>query len=273
MTQSRALTLIGLCNEGLAGTRHSVGGALVEFLCESWGIIGGLALHKPSRCDLAQLTLEHGATLQPAVAASVLLARPRGFMNLSGRPVSGLLRARDAPISDIIIAHDDLDLPLGRWQWRTGGSARGHNGVKSVCDALKTQDFHRLRIGIGRPVDKAQVPDYVLQRFTKEERATLLGTVFPSIRTEFEQRAREFQSAIATSSAVGGPSSFDALSASMASNSTATSPPPASVLHGPPAPKAGELRKRHPANNNADDGAAEPPMQRRRTLSGDGEPT
>jgi PTH1 family peptidyl-tRNA hydrolase len=102
-----------------------------------------------------------------------MLAKPISFMNESGWAVRGLVARHGYASQDILVVHDDLDLPLGRIRLRPGGSAAGHKGVQSIIDALGTERFSRLRIGIGRPPGGVDVVDYVLSDFSEDEWATM----------------------------------------------------------------------------------------------------
>jgi PTH1 family peptidyl-tRNA hydrolase len=111
----------------------------------------------------------------------VQLIKPQTYMNRSGA-VLAPLRARPDfdPARDLLVLVDDVALELGRFRLRGAGSAGGHNGLKSVEGALLRQDYARLRIGVGpRPMDYDDLADYVLDRFTPEERATLAGLLDP----------------------------------------------------------------------------------------------
>lgn len=99
-----------------------------------------------------------------------LLLKPQTFMNLSGKSVAPAAVFFKVPHQDILVIHDDLDLPLGRIRFARGGTPAGHNGLKSIIEHLGSKDFCRLKLGIGRPVHPGQeVVDFVLQRFTKDE--------------------------------------------------------------------------------------------------------
>jgi peptidyl-tRNA hydrolase, PTH1 family len=105
----------------------------------------------------------------------VILAKPQTYMNLSGQSVSILMQKYHIDISDLIVIHDDLDIPLGKIRIRQGSSAGGHNGIKSIISSLNTQDFIRIRVGIGRPLSPGEskedtIKDYVLSDFTREDR-------------------------------------------------------------------------------------------------------
>jgi PTH1 family peptidyl-tRNA hydrolase len=98
-------------------------------------------------------------------------------MNRSGSSVSALLRKFGAGPQDLIVVYDDLDLPLGRIRIRSNGSAGGHRGLVSIIDSLAGAPFYRVRIGIGRPSDDADPADYVLERFSPEERGQVPAVV------------------------------------------------------------------------------------------------
>jgi len=101
----------------------------------------------------------------------VELAGPLDWMNLSGPPLKGLLRELGLTPDDLVVVHDDLDMEPGRLRIRQGGGSGGHNGIKSVIEALGTPQFVRLKIGIGRPAPRQDSADYVLERVTPEEMA------------------------------------------------------------------------------------------------------
>jgi len=106
----------------------------------------------------------------------VILAKPLTFINESGWAVRGLVTHYGFDAQDILVVHDDLDLPLGRIRLRPGGGAAGHKGVQSIINALGTDKFPRLRIGIGRPPPGMEVVDYVLGNFDEDELATMMAT-------------------------------------------------------------------------------------------------
>lgn len=104
---------------------------------------------------------------------TIILARPRTFMNESGKAVRPLVDSRGIPLDRLLVVHDDMDLPLGTLRLRPKGGSAGHRGVQSIIDALGSDAFPRLRIGIGRPPEDVDPADYVLQDFTAEEEAVL----------------------------------------------------------------------------------------------------
>lgn len=105
--------------------------------------------------------------------AIVLMAEPQTFMNLSGNAVAPLVRTKKIATDHLVIVHDDLDLEFGRIRVSRGASAGGHNGVQSIIDALGTKEFTRVRVGIGRPANDQPIEDYVLTRFSVEEKKQL----------------------------------------------------------------------------------------------------
>jgi PTH1 family peptidyl-tRNA hydrolase len=159
------LVIVGLANPGpeYAGSRHNVGGDAVRLLAQRRG--ARFALERRQRALIATLASPGGL---------VTLAVPTTYMNESGAALPALLtRTSLEDLTRLVVAHDDLDLEPGRLQLRFGGGLAGHNGLRSITQVLGTQDFARLRIGIGRPVHKEQVTDYVLKRPTGERKAVL----------------------------------------------------------------------------------------------------
>lgn len=109
--------------------------------------------------------------------AKIILAKPQTFMNLSGQAVQGLTRFYKLPLENLIVAHDDLDLPFGTIRLRPGGGAGGQKGIKSTIQRLGTNDFPRLRLGIGRPPGRMDPAAYVLQDFAKKDEQILSETL------------------------------------------------------------------------------------------------
>jgi PTH1 family peptidyl-tRNA hydrolase len=106
-----------------------------------------------------------------------LLALPQTFMNRSGEPVRRLLAFAEAGPADLLVAHDDMDLPLGRLRLRSGGGAGGHRGILSLLEQLGDPGFARLKIGVGRPPEGVPAEAWVLQEFAAAERAPLAETL------------------------------------------------------------------------------------------------
>ena len=103
----------------------------------------------------------------------VTLARPRSYMNLSGRPVAALAAFYKVPPDRLVVIHDELDIPFGALRLKFGGGDNGHNGLRSITQALGTRDYYRVRFGIGRPPGRMDAAVYVLRDFTAAERKEL----------------------------------------------------------------------------------------------------
>ncbi|WP_370010541.1 aminoacyl-tRNA hydrolase [Nocardia cyriacigeorgica] len=161
MTDSTPALVVGLGNPGpeYERTRHNVGFLVADVLAERVG--GRFSVHKKSGADLLTARLD---------GRQVLIAKPRSYMNLSGRPVAALARFFSVPPTEVIVVHDELDLPFGAIRLKRGGGEGGHNGLRSVSQALTTKDYLRTRIGIGRPPGRQDPADYVLKPFSAPER-------------------------------------------------------------------------------------------------------
>lgn len=157
--------IVGLGNPGprYASTRHNVGQLVVDELAarrrEAFGS------HR-ANARIAQTWLRPGGT-------KMVLAKPMCFMNVSGGPVSGLASYFAVDPAHIVVVHDELDIPFDTIKLKTGGGHGGHNGVRDVEKALGTAEFHRVRVGIGRPQGRQDPADWVLESFSASERTTL----------------------------------------------------------------------------------------------------
>ena len=164
--------VVGLGNPGTAYSRnrHNVGFMCLSYFARKQGIQLDKKLGK-ARTGTGKINGE-----------SMLLARPQTFMNLSGQAVGRLVEKFDINLDDLIVIHDDLDLPLGRIRVRSGGGPGGHNGIHSIIASLRSQNFTRIRVGIGRPVsgDNDDVISFVLGDFTPEERK-IITPVIPRV--------------------------------------------------------------------------------------------
>jgi PTH1 family peptidyl-tRNA hydrolase len=162
MTQPEYI-IVGLGNPGrqFAGTRHNFGFELLDRIAV--------------RLDAQGLRLHSNALVAAAHydGRKVHLAKPQTYMNLSGKSVQGLARFYKVALGNILVAHDDLDLPFGTLRLRPGGGPGGQRGVKSTIEMLGSQDFCRLRLGIGRPPGQMDPAHYVLQQFSRAERDEL----------------------------------------------------------------------------------------------------
>lgn len=156
--------IVGLGNPGekYARTRHNIGFACLDYLAERYRLsFSGRR---------ANALLAEGAI----AGQRVVLAKPQTYMNLSGQAVSGLRSwYKIDPAEDLLVIYDDLDLPFGKLRLRQRGSAGTHNGMRSIVGQLGSNEFARLRIGIGQPPPNWDAAGYVLSRFTAEEAAEL----------------------------------------------------------------------------------------------------
>jgi len=155
--------IIGLGNPGreYRDTRHNIGFMVIDKLCAALGV----SINKVQSKALMAVGKLDGN--------KIILAKPQTFMNLSGQAVSGLMRFYKVPVEHLIVAHDDLDLPLGTLRLRPGGGSAGQKGIASTIQQLGTQNFARLRLGIGRPPGQMDPSAYVLQRFVSAEQEML----------------------------------------------------------------------------------------------------
>ena len=155
--------VVGLGNPGrrYSGTRHNLGFMVVEMLRERAG--------EPGENDAC-----HSALWRTEVdGREIVMARPLVFMNRSGGPVRALAERHGASPEEILVVADDFHLDFGALRLRRGGSHGGHNGLRSIITALATQEFPRLRIGVGEPPEGEDPADFVLERFTRDERERL----------------------------------------------------------------------------------------------------
>jgi peptidyl-tRNA hydrolase, PTH1 family len=155
------LLVVGLGNPGpvYAKTRHNLGFRVADLLADRAG--SNYKLHKRSGADVATGRL---------AGRPVILGKPRSYMNESGRQVAALAKFYSVPPADLIVIHDELDIDFGKIRLKLGGGDGGHNGVRSVASALGTKDFHRVRIGIGRPPGRKDPAAFVLENFSAAER-------------------------------------------------------------------------------------------------------
>ncbi|KAB0379194.1 hypothetical protein FD755_006978 [Muntiacus reevesi] len=154
----------GLGNPGLPGTRHSVGMAVLGHLARRLGVAESWVRDRRCAADLALASLGD---------AQLVLLRPRRLMNLNGHSVARAAELFGLTAEEVYLVHDELDKPLGKVALKLGGSARGHNGVRSCMSCLNSSAMPRLRVGIGRPTHQDTVQAYVLGRFSPAEQELL----------------------------------------------------------------------------------------------------
>ena len=165
--QEAPFILVGLGNPGreYRGNRHNVGFMTIDRLSEAF-------------------TIKIGKVQAKALVGSgqwegrkIILVKPQTYMNLSGDAIGSLLRYYKVPLAQLLVAHDDLDLPVGVIRLRPGGGSAGQKGVASTINKVGTQNFPRLRIGIGRPPGQMSAADYVLQDFSKADQEIINPTI------------------------------------------------------------------------------------------------
>jgi PTH1 family peptidyl-tRNA hydrolase len=152
--------VVGLGNPGprYAGNRHNVGALVADELADRVG--GGKFKAHKAGADVLEGRLG---------GRRVVLAKPRSFMNVSGGPVAGVARFFKVEPADIVVVYDELDLPFATVRLKLGGGENGHNGLRSITKSLGTKEYHRVRVGIGRPPDRMDPADFVLRDFSKVE--------------------------------------------------------------------------------------------------------
>ncbi len=167
--------IVGLGNPGRGYTnnRHNVGFVCLNHFARKQGI----------RFDKKQCKARIGTG--EVAGSKVVIAKPQTYMNRSGQSVSLLVKKFNVSLDNLIVIHDDLDLPLGKIRIRQGGSAGGHKGVNSIITELGSQNFIRIRVGVGRPVKNEgstefsddEIINYVLSDFTPDEKQAITQVI------------------------------------------------------------------------------------------------
>ena len=154
--------IAGLGNPGIEyeKTRHNAGFLLIDRLCDKLGV----------RLDKNKCKAQYG--IYRHNGEKIIIAKPQTYMNLSGQAVSSLMRFYDVDVKDLIVVHDDLDLPVGKLRLRRQGSSGGQKGMGSIIEQLGTSQIDRIRIGISND-KRIDTKDYVLGRFSKEDEKIL----------------------------------------------------------------------------------------------------
>ncbi len=184
--------IVGLGNPGseYAQTRHNAGFWWVD---QAAGELNArLTPDKSCFGDIARVS-----ALPPGVSGPVWLLQPQTYMNLSGKSVAALARFFKIAPQEILVVHDELDLPPGQARLKKGGGSAGHNGLKDITTQLGSPDYWRLRLGIGHPGDRDAVADYVLRKPPSAERAMIdealrraLPALHPLLKGEFDAASR-----------------------------------------------------------------------------------
>lgn len=158
------LLVVGLGNPGsqYAKTRHNLGFMVADLLAARIG--AQFKVHKRSGAEVVTGRLGD---------RPVVLAKPRTYMNESGRQVGPLANFYSVTPADVIVVHDELDIDFGRIRLKLGGGEGGHNGLRSVANALGTKNFQRVRIGVGRPPGRKDPAAFVLETFSSTERTEI----------------------------------------------------------------------------------------------------
>lgn len=159
--------ITGLGNPGreYRETRHNIGFMLVDQLAQRLGV------------SFSRLESKALVTKGEYQGRRLVLVKPQTYMNLSGSAVGSLVRFYKVPLANLLVAYDDVDLPLGTIRLRAEGGSAGQKGMASIIERLGTQDFPRLRLGIGRPPGRMDAAAYVLQTFKKDEADRLAATL------------------------------------------------------------------------------------------------
>ncbi|MBY3986456.1 aminoacyl-tRNA hydrolase [Rhodococcus fascians] len=163
-TENGPALIVGLGNPGpqYDKTRHNVGFMVADALAGRVG--SSFSSHKKSNSDIVQARLDD---------RSVVVAKPRTFMNLSGQPVAALARFFSVDPANIVVVHDELDIDFGTLRLKLGGGEGGHNGLRSISQHLGTKDYLRVRVGVGRPPGRMDPASFVLKPFSTPERKDL----------------------------------------------------------------------------------------------------
>ncbi|MGB3570143.1 MAG: aminoacyl-tRNA hydrolase [Priestia megaterium] len=174
--------IVGLGNPGKEydRTRHNIGFMAIDKIAEQFMI----------SLDKTKFNGIYGTGI--IKGEKVILLKPLTYMNLSGESIRPLMDYFDIDVEDLLVIYDDLDLPCGKVRLRTKGSPGGHNGIKSIIQHLKTQEFNRIRIGIDRPKNGMKVVDYVLGRFTEDEMVHMEEAMKTSIHASEDFLSKPF---------------------------------------------------------------------------------
>jgi len=161
MDTMTAWLIVGLGNPGpsYSGHRHNLGAKVVDEIAVRTS--GSLRSHK-AQASAAEVRID---------GQRAIIARPSTYMNESGGPVAGLLSFYKVPVENLVVIHDELDIPFSQVRIKLGGGEGGHNGLRSVTKSLGTRDYLRVRVGIGRPPGRMDAADYVLHDFSSTERS------------------------------------------------------------------------------------------------------
>jgi len=163
--------IVGLGNYGkkYEDTRHNIGFIAVDRLASEYNI----KINKKDNFSFIGKGIIEGE--------NVLIAKPQTYMNRSGAAVSSIFSAHSFAASDLIVIHDEIDLQVGKVKKKFGGGDAGHRGIRSIIECIATGDFHRIRIGVGRPHEGVEASDYVLSPFHRDELEIIDGSIKKAI--------------------------------------------------------------------------------------------
>jgi len=155
--------IVGLGNPGIRYefTRHNIGFLILDKVAEKLNT------------DISKDKFKAKFNKKSYNGEDIVLLKPLTYMNLSGESVLPAIKFFKIEAKDVLVIHDELDILFGKMKFKKGGGFAGHNGLKSIGASLSRQEFNRLRVGIGRPVGRIPVSDYVLQKFSNEDMAEL----------------------------------------------------------------------------------------------------
>lgn len=154
---------LGNPGPGYAGNRHNVGQMVLDELAKR---VGSNFKTHPSRAQIIQGRISVGGP-------RVVLAKPMTYMNLSGGPVANLANFFGIDVENLIVVHDEIDIPFDTVKLKRGGGEGGHNGLRDISKAMGSKDYLRVRAGVGRPTGRMDTADWVLQDFSKSEKQNL----------------------------------------------------------------------------------------------------
>ncbi len=189
-TMQSKVIIAGLGNPGKCyeKTRHNIGFIFIDELIQKY---------MAQKISVEKLPCELWKTLLPDHNEECIIAKPKTYMNLSGEALQPLIAWYKIPPSQLLIIHDDIDLPLGTIKFKFGGGNAGHNGLKSITQRLSTPNFYRLRIGIGRsPYPTEKVEQWVLGKFLQKELQILYKVLPTSIEVIELFIKKEIQAAL-----------------------------------------------------------------------------
>ncbi|MFE5307570.1 aminoacyl-tRNA hydrolase [Isoptericola sp. NPDC056573] len=163
--------VVGLGNPGpkYAGNRHNVGHMVLDLLAERTG--ARFSRHARAQAVVAETRL--GVLPGGRPGPRVVLAKPTTYMNTSGGPVAGLVKYYGVDPAQVVVVHDEVDIPFDTIKLKSGGGEGGHNGLRDITKALGTKDYVRVRVGVGRPPGRMDTADHVLKDFSATERKDL----------------------------------------------------------------------------------------------------